>query len=262
MGSREPTAPPVDTPLPAFIARRIKDSRPLRSTIGITAEMMTFHRDMHEELKDLAERVQEIVNSSKHKVGMPGLGKTTLAEQIYNDQIVSCYFDIHDDQLAKELRQVLLRKRFLILIDDVWDTKAWDYLHMCFQGIGFGINQHWLYLEVLKLLNKAFEGVQWNVNDPELKYVKLDSLNFAQWSISEDSFPSLERLVLTNCKRHEKIPSYFEDVVSLKSIEVNWCSWSVANSAEEIQTTQRENMANDAFTVTIQPPDWNRISSP
>ncbi|WMV28479.1 hypothetical protein MTR67_021864 [Solanum verrucosum] len=120
-------------------------------------------------------------------------------------------------------------------------------------------------LEVLKLLNKAFEGVQWNVNDtefPELRYLKLDSLNFAQWSISEDSFPSLERLVLTNCKRLEKIPSYFEDVVSLKSIEVNWCSWSVANSAEEIQTTKREDMANDAFTVTIQPPDWDRISSP
>nr|AAT40487.1 putative disease resistance protein [Solanum demissum] len=116
-------------------------------------------------------------------------------------------------------------------------------------------------LEVLKLLNKAFEGVQWNVNDtefPQLRYLKLDSLNFAQWSISEDSFPSLERLVLTNCKRLEKIPSHLEDVVSLKSIEVNWCSWSVANSAEEIQTTQHEDMANDAFTVTIQPPDWDR----
>nr|AAT40485.1 putative disease resistance protein [Solanum demissum] len=88
-------------------------------------------------------------------------------------------------------------------------------------------------LEVLKLLNKAFEGIQWNVNVtefPELKYLKLDNLDFAQWSISEDSFPSLERLVLTN--------------------------------SEEIQTTQREDMANDAFTVTIQPPDWDRRSSP
>ncbi|KAK6788874.1 hypothetical protein RDI58_012673 [Solanum bulbocastanum] len=102
-------------------------------------------------------------------VGMPGLCKTTLAEQIYNDQIVAGYFDVHvkchvtqtyswrellltllndvepsdhtkkaDDQLAKELRQVLLIKRFLILIDDVWDTKAWDYLYMRFQGIKNG----------------------------------------------------------------------------------------------------------------------------
>ncbi|KAG5604160.1 hypothetical protein H5410_025652 [Solanum commersonii] len=113
----------------------------------------------HDEVYGLVISVTE-----RHKVGMLGLGKTTLAEQIYNDQIVSYYFDIHgkcqayswrgellltllndvepsdhtkkaDDQLTKELRQVLLTKRFLILIDDVWDTKAWDYLHMCFQGI-------------------------------------------------------------------------------------------------------------------------------
>ncbi|KAK4731604.1 hypothetical protein R3W88_024592 [Solanum pinnatisectum] len=39
-----------------------------------------------------------------------------------------------DDQLATELHHVLLTKRFLILIDDEWDTTTWDYLNMCFQG--------------------------------------------------------------------------------------------------------------------------------
>ncbi|KAH0633338.1 hypothetical protein KY284_036124 [Solanum tuberosum] len=39
-----------------------------------------------------------------------------------------------DDQLATELRHVLLTKRFLILSDDEWDTTAWDYLNMWFQG--------------------------------------------------------------------------------------------------------------------------------
>ncbi|MCD9641093.1 hypothetical protein HAX54_026965 [Datura stramonium] len=110
-------------------------------------------------------------------------------------------------------------------------------------------------LEVLKLQNKAAEGVQWNVNDTEfreLKYLLLDNLDFAQWSVSEDSFPSLERLVLTNCNKLDKIPSHFEDAMSLKSIEVNWCSWSVVNSAQEILTMQHENMGKDAFTVTIE----------
>ncbi|MCD7456682.1 hypothetical protein HAX54_032738 [Datura stramonium] len=49
--------------------------------------------------------------------------------------------------------------------------------------------------------------------------------------------------------------SHFGDAISLKALG-NRCGWSVANSALEIQTTQeREDMANDAFTVTIQPPD-------
>ncbi|KAH0754199.1 hypothetical protein KY290_024469 [Solanum tuberosum] len=119
-------------------------------------------------------------------------------------------------------------------------------------------------LEILKLLFRAFEGAEWEVKDsdfPELKYLKLDNLNIAEWSVMDDAFPKLERLVLTKCKRLEKIPCHFEDVASLENIEVNWCSWSVANSAQEFQTTQHEDMANYAFRVTIQPPDWETRSS-
>ncbi|XP_049349485.1 LOW QUALITY PROTEIN: uncharacterized protein LOC125814078 [Solanum verrucosum] len=119
-------------------------------------------------------------------------------------------------------------------------------------------------LEILKLLFRAFEGAEWEVKDsdfPELKYLKLDNLNIAEWSVMDDAFPKLERLVLTKCKKLEKIPCHFEDVASLESIEVNWCSWSVANSAQEFQTTQHEDMANYAFRVTIQPPDWETRSS-
>ncbi|MCD7472621.1 hypothetical protein HAX54_013902 [Datura stramonium] len=120
-------------------------------------------------------------------------------------------------------------------------------------------------LETLKLLVRAFEGDEWEVNDsefPELKYLELDDLNIAQWSISEDAFPMLEHLVLTKCKQLKKIPSQFDYAMSLRRIEVNWCSWSVANSAMETQRAQQEDMSNDAFTVTIHPPDWTRGSSP
>ncbi|KAG5604614.1 hypothetical protein H5410_026106 [Solanum commersonii] len=119
-------------------------------------------------------------------------------------------------------------------------------------------------LEILKLLFRAFEGAEWEVKDsdfPELKYLKLDNLNIAEWSVIDNAFPKLERLVLTKCKKLKKIPCHFEDVASLENIEVNWCSWSVANSAQEFQTTQHEDMANYAFKVTIQPPDWDTRSS-
>ncbi|WMV28842.1 hypothetical protein MTR67_022227 [Solanum verrucosum] len=99
-------------------------------------------------------------------VGMPGIGKTTLAEKIYNDPVITSHFDVRaqcrvtqvysrrdlllailngvlepidrnekdDGELADELRRFLLTKRFLILIDDVWDDKVWDNLHMCLEN--------------------------------------------------------------------------------------------------------------------------------
>ncbi|XP_033510332.1 putative late blight resistance protein homolog R1A-3 [Nicotiana tomentosiformis] len=91
--------------------------------------------------------------------GTPGSGKTTLAYKVYNDKSVSSHFDIRswctvdqkydekkllDDifnqvsgstskyrdniDVANELRKHLFGKRFLIVLDDMWDTAAWDEL--------------------------------------------------------------------------------------------------------------------------------------
>ena len=38
--------------------------------------------------------------------------------------------DEHD--LAVKLKQVLLRNRYLLVLDDVWDTKAWTLLERLF----------------------------------------------------------------------------------------------------------------------------------
>ncbi|MCE3216673.1 hypothetical protein HAX54_007453, partial [Datura stramonium] len=61
----------------------------------------------------------------------------------------------------------------------------------------------------------AFEGDEWKVKHsdfPKLKYSKLDNLNVAEWSVTDNAFPKLEPLVLTKCKRLAKILSHFEDV--------------------------------------------------
>ncbi|XP_019164858.1 PREDICTED: putative late blight resistance protein homolog R1B-23 isoform X2 [Ipomoea nil] len=98
-------------------------------------------------------------------VGMTGIGKTTVARKIYNICVNEHYFDVcswcrvstayvkkellvdllcqivelpdkiddmPEDALSDKLRKGLLEKRYLIIIDDIWSTKEWEYLQRHF----------------------------------------------------------------------------------------------------------------------------------
>ncbi|KAL0421959.1 UNVERIFIED_CONTAM: putative late blight resistance proteinR1A-10 [Sesamum latifolium] len=93
-------------------------------------------------------------------VGMGGIGKTTLARNLYNDRLIEDHFDtrawvvvsqdynvqdlfmilvistmgkdgseVHEksvEELADRLYKNLKGRRYLIVMDDIWDIKAWD----------------------------------------------------------------------------------------------------------------------------------------
>ncbi|KAL2229735.1 putative late blight resistance protein homolog R1B-16 [Sesamum indicum] len=101
-------------------------------------------------------------------VGMGGIGKTTLARNLYNDPLVVSHFDTrawivisqdydvraillgllgcivgkltdevlqkNNSQLAVALYKNLTGRRYLVVLDDIWSTDAWDNIKMFFPG--------------------------------------------------------------------------------------------------------------------------------
>ncbi|CAA2984372.1 late blight resistance homolog R1B-17 [Olea europaea subsp. europaea] len=104
-------------------------------------------------------------------VGMGGIGKTTLSRNVYDDSYVAYHFHIRawvtlspqyhkrelflslldhfvvltgeirkesDEKLADRLYKSLKGRRYLIVIDDIWSTTAWDNIKFLFPNDNIG----------------------------------------------------------------------------------------------------------------------------
>ncbi|XP_028124738.1 putative disease resistance protein RGA1 [Camellia sinensis] len=135
-----------------------------RETSSVITEPQLYGRDEDKEkiVKFLVEHVCDIEDVSVYPIlGIGGLGKTTLAQMAFNDERVKHHFDLKIwvyvsqdfdvksvikatiesangnaceavdlDSLQRRLRDMLNGKRYLIVLDDVWDEDLdkWDAL--------------------------------------------------------------------------------------------------------------------------------------
>ncbi|XP_019191736.1 PREDICTED: putative disease resistance RPP13-like protein 3 [Ipomoea nil] len=133
-------------------------SQPLHGSINMVGKNNEFHT-VKAMLIQHSSRQREIVSIQ----GMGGIGKTTLARQVYEDSSIAFHFDkrawvvasqyhnklqmltdllksmgvvvdssTQEDQLAEQLYQNLLHQRYFVVIDDVWSVDAWDSIKACF----------------------------------------------------------------------------------------------------------------------------------
>ncbi|KAF3673462.1 putative late blight resistance protein -like protein R1B-14 isoform 2 [Capsicum annuum] len=141
-------------------------SQPIQhSDLIYDEEIVGFHNDMKRIIQHLIQGANEV--DVVTIVGMGGLGKTTCARKVYSSEIIVSNFDVRawciisqtynrrellqeifsqvtgskdkgdkDDILADELRRSLMGKRYLIVLDDMWDGIAWDDLRLCFPDSG------------------------------------------------------------------------------------------------------------------------------
>ncbi|PHT28426.1 hypothetical protein CQW23_31983 [Capsicum baccatum] len=79
-------------------------------------------------------------------------------------------------------------------------------------------------LEDLFLERTIMQGEEWNMGEEDtfvnLKYLELDEVTLAKWEFGEESFPVLEKLKLSECRKLIEIPPNLGDICSLKIIQL------------------------------------------
>ncbi|XP_075113010.1 putative late blight resistance protein homolog R1A-3 [Nicotiana tabacum] len=187
-------------------------------------------------------------------VGMGGQGKTTCARKLYNDDIIVSHFDVRawciisqtynrsellqellrqvtnykdegdkDDVLADKLRKCLMGKRYLIVLDDMWDFMAWDELRLSFPNAENGSR-----MIVTTRLEKVGDYVMHNIDPYFLPFLTPEeSCQLLQKKVFENEGcpPELEDASLAVAERCKGLPLVIvlvSGIIKKRKMEEYW----------------------------------------
>ncbi|KAH0685630.1 hypothetical protein KY290_019449 [Solanum tuberosum] len=125
------------------------------------------------------------------------------------------------------------------------------------------VHTHLHFLSLQFSLMELFNSVGWersesyfwdvtNVEFPALKYLALFPVTIEEWKASEESFPMIEKLVISGCYNSKEIPPSFADIPTLRLIELTNCIDSLGVSSMNIRRGLEENTGCDSLRVVIE----------
>ncbi|PHT97519.1 hypothetical protein BC332_33543 [Capsicum chinense] len=187
-------------------------------------------------------------------VGMGGQGKTTIARKVYNNGSIVHHFDVRawciisqsysrrdllqeifsqdtgkedkgdkEDILADELKKSLTVKRYLIVLDDMCDVKAWDDLRLSFPDVGNRSR-----IVITTRLEEVAKQVKHHIDPYSLPFLTSDkSLKLLQKKLfQQESFPpslqDVSKAVAERCKGLPLVIVLVAGIIKRNKMDASW----------------------------------------
>ncbi|KAL3534413.1 hypothetical protein ACH5RR_002874 [Cinchona calisaya] len=211
--------------------RKVGNHYRLHNLVSLSLPSLSYRKDTEEllsrfpNLRKMKCIFLESWDSSKNYNHFPRLDTLTQLESLsilYSGRALNPHRLI----LPLNLKELTLSNFFL----------PWEYI----SSVGRLQN-----LEVLKLLSRSFQGQTWDMKEGEfskLKYMKLDTLNIEKWIACDDPLPSLQQLIICNCKDLEEVPYVFVEIPTLQMIQVQRCGKFAEESVRKIREEEFEGL--------------------
>ncbi|PHT39464.1 hypothetical protein CQW23_23037 [Capsicum baccatum] len=187
-------------------------------------------------------------------VGMGGQGKTTIARKVYNNGSIVHHFDVRawciisqsynrrdllqeifsqdtgkedkgdkEDILADELKKSLTVKRYLIVLDDMCDVKAWDDLRLSFPDVGNRSR-----IVITTRLEEVAKQVKHHIDPYSLPFLTFDkSLKLLKKKVfQQESYPptlqDVSKAVAERCKGLPLVIVLVAGIIKRNKMDASW----------------------------------------